>query len=76
MVEERRTKRFGEQEPKYTCGINPFVDARFSKCPEVFRPHSNAKICSRHPRRFGRNLPDTDVLQMVSLVRYHRGSQE
>lgn len=26
--------RFGQQEPKYFCAINPFIDARFSKCPQ------------------------------------------
>jgi len=34
MAEAGHIKHFGDKEPQYTCCINPFVDARFSRCPK------------------------------------------
>jgi hypothetical protein len=34
MTEKRKSMQFGEQQPKYTCCINPYRDARFSRCPK------------------------------------------
>lgn len=32
MTDEEHSTQFGEQQPKYTCGINPYRNARFSRC--------------------------------------------
>lgn len=46
MAGRRKTKdtRFGQQPPRYAFALNPYEDARFSKCPQCNR--------ATYPRKF------------------------